>query len=170
MEFQTKQQKNLSLVVFGVYLILLIWLILFKFATSLNDLSHIRNINLIPFGESTIVNGKIELSEIIYNILVFVPLGVYISIFKPNWSLIKKVTPCLCLSLVFEILQYIFAIGASDITDVIVNTLGGFIGLEICIFFKKIFKEKCISVVNVIGLVIEIIALLLFGILFIANM
>lgn len=32
-----------------------------------------RNINLIPFKEAMILNGKLELSEIIYNILVFVP-------------------------------------------------------------------------------------------------
>ncbi len=140
--FKTKQQRNLSLVIFGVYMFLLIWLILFKFTTNLKDLSHIRNINFIPFQESMIVNGKLELSEIIYNILVFVPLGVYIGIFKQNWSFIKKIMPCLCLSLLFEILQFTFAIGASDITDIIGNTLGGFIGIAICILLRKFLKKN----------------------------
>lgn len=44
-----------------------------------------RNINLIPFKEAMILNGKLELSEIIYNILVIVPLGVYVQIFKSDW-------------------------------------------------------------------------------------
>ena len=96
--FKTKRQKNLSLIVFGIYMFLLIWLILFKFATNINDLDHFRNLNLIPFRESMIVNGKLELSEIIYNIMVFVPLGVYIGIFKQKWSLIKKVMKCLRLN------------------------------------------------------------------------
>lgn len=103
-------------------------------------------------------------------VTVFVPLGVCIGIFKHNWSFIKKLMPCLCLSLMFEILQFTFAIGASDITDIIGNTLGGFIGIAICILFEKIMKEKFISIVNIIGLIIEIVAIVLLGILFIANM
>lgn len=168
--FKTKRQKNLSLVVFSIYMILLTWLILFKFAINIYDLDHIRNINIIPFRESMIVNGKLELSEIIYNILVFVPLGVYISIFKQNWSFIKKVMPSFCLSLLFEILQFTFAIGASDITDIIGNTLGGIIGIAVCFLFKKILKEKYIRIVNIIGIIVEIVAILMLVILLTSNM
>lgn len=54
---------------------------------------HIRAfsyINLIPFKESMIVIGQLEIEEIIYNILVFVPLGVYVSIIFNKWSFRKK--------------------------------------------------------------------------------
>lgn len=71
--FCSKVQKTISYVVFVVYFLLLIWLILFKFSTSFHDLTHIRNINLIPFGGSAVINGKISFREILWNILVFIP-------------------------------------------------------------------------------------------------
>lgn len=167
--YKTNSQKKLSLIVFGIYMFLLTWLILFKFAVNLNDLSHIRNINLMPFSASMIVNGKLEVREIIYNLLVFVPLGVYIGIFKSKWSFIKKIVPCLGLSLLFEILQFVFAIGASDITDLIGNTLGGIIGIIMYSVFKQIFKDKLITIVNSMGLIIEVFAIIMLGILLSVN-
>ena len=38
------------------------------------------------------------------------------------------------MSLIYEVLQYIFAIGRSDITDVIMNTAGGIVVL-VCATF-----------------------------------
>ena len=54
---------------------------------------------------------------------MFIPMGIYINLFKPKWSFIQKATLCLGISLLFEILQFVLAIGASDITDIIGNTL-----------------------------------------------
>jgi len=162
---ETKKQKNVSIVVFGIYLVLLSWLILFKFSINFSNLGHIRNINLIPFHEPLIINGKVQFREIYYNVLVFVPFGVYLHIFKFDWSFLKKIVPCLCLSLIFEVLQFIFAIGASDITDVMANTLGGMIGIAAAILFHKIFKNKFITIVNVLGLIILSLAILMIGLL-----
>lgn len=144
--FKTKRQKKLSFILFGIYIFLLAWLILFKFSFDFNRLPYIRNINLIPYHEPTIINGKVAINEMIYNLLVFVPLGVYISIFKSEWSFLKKAVPGFCLSLLFETLQFAFAIGASDITDVIGNTLGGIIGVVLCILFHKVFKNKTVPI------------------------
>lgn len=167
--FHSKRQRNLSLLILGIYLFLLIWLILFKFNTNFRDLDHFRNINLIPFQGSLIVNGHLQIREILYNILVFVPLGVYIGILKPKWSFIKMLLPCFCLSFLLEILQFVFAIGASDITDVIGNTIGGIVGLAIFTLFKKLFSKKYITIINSIGLMTIILAIAMLGILFIAN-
>lgn len=167
--FTSKSQKKISIAVFGLYILLLIWLILFKFNINLTDLGYIRNVNLIPFKESLIINGHLDVSEIIYNVLIFVPLGVYVSIFTPKLPFIKKILPSLFLSLLLETLQFIFAIGASDITDVISNTVGGFLGIILFHFFKKLFREKFISIVNLIGLMIEIFALIMLIFLLVAN-
>ncbi len=168
--FNSKRQRNISYIVFGIYMMLLIWLILFKFTTNFSELDYIRNINFIPFSESLITNGHLDITEIVYNILVFTPLGVYVSAFKPNWSFLRKAGASLCLSLLFETLQFIFAIGASDITDLIGNTVGGIIGIVIFLFFKKIFKKKSITIINCIGLIVELLAIAMLGILLIGNM
>lgn len=169
--FKTKKQKIMSLIVCGIYMFLLIWLILFKFNFNFNltELDRIRNINLIPFKESIVVNGRLGIKEIVYNILVFVPLGVYVSIIFYKCSFGKKILPALCMSILFETIQFVFAIGASDITDVIGNTLGGIMGIVCYMLFNKIFKNKSITVINVLGLIIEILALAMLAILFVAN-
>lgn len=168
--FDSKRQSTVSKVVCGIYLILLVWLILFKFNVNITDLDHSRSVNLIPFGESMIVNGQLELREIIFNVLVFVPFGVYISMFKANWSFLKKIIPCLLLSLGFEAFQFIFAIGASDITDMIGNTLGGMAGIGLYYLFKKLFRNRSTAIINGLGFAIEILAILMLAIIFAANM
>lgn len=117
-----------------------------------------------------IVNGKINLREIIYNVFVFIPMGIYINLFKPKWSFIQKATLCLGISLLFEILQFVLAIGASDITDIIGNTLGGIIGIGIYGLLEKIFKDKVVALVNVTAMIVSVLATLMLSILIFSNM
>lgn len=168
----SEKQRNLSSIVVGVYLFLLTWLVLFKFSVSIEEISQfsMRNINLIPLKESVIVNGKLLLSEIIYNVLVFVPLGVYVQIFKPDWAFYKKLLPGLVLSFIYETVQFVFAIGASDITDIMANALGVTVGIGLGSILKKLFNKQYISITNVIGAVIESIAIALIILLTIANL
>ncbi len=167
--FSSTKQKGQSWMVFGIYLVLLVWLVLFKLSVDWKNLPDLRGINLIPFGDSVMVNGKLFLSEIIYNVLAFVPLGVYVELFCRDWTLGRKLLPGLCLSLTFEILQYVFAIGASDITDLLANTFGGLLGVFFHRLLRKLFREKTVTAVNVVGLLIEATALGLIVLLTAAN-
>ena len=109
------------------------------------------------------------MKEVLYNIIVFVPLGVYVQIFKDNWKLTAKCFLVLGTSLFFEIIQFIFAIGASDVTDLIGNTFGGIIGILFCIVMRKIAAKKYISTINAWGFMIEIVAIALLSLLLVAN-
>ena len=165
--FQSTKQKKISYIVFSVYFILLIWLVLFKFATDFSEIPSMRSINLIPFHYDQ--ETSMHLKEVIYNMMVFVPLGVYVQIFRENW---KKATKCLLIfltSFLFEIIQFTFAIGASDITDLIGNTIGGIIGILFFMMLKKFMLKKCISIINVLGLLIELVAIGLMLLLLSAN-
>lgn len=137
---KTKENK-ITLCLLSIYIVVLSWIILFKMSFSLSELDHFRNINLIPFYESAVVNNKIDFSEIYLNILAFVPFGIYISMLDNKWSLAKRVVPIAGLSLAYEMLQYILAIGGSDITDVIGNTLGGVCGILIYFILHLILKD-----------------------------
>ncbi len=169
---KTNVQKRCSYIVFAVYLVLLIWLILFKLSININDIPHMRSLNLVPLRGSRIFYGRIgwEQKEIFYNILVFVPLGVYINMLKPNWSYLEKIAPGFMLSVLFETLQYLFAIGASDITDVLANTLGAVIGLLCYRLFVICFHKKTAAVINITGAVIEVCAVGMYGVLVAANL
>lgn len=165
--FRSTKQKRAVYTVFGIYLVLLAWLVLFKFATSLPELPNIRGINVIPFYYDQ--ETRAHLKEVFYNIIVFIPLGVYIQILKEDWIIAMKCMAAFLTSFLFEAVQFIFAIGASDITDIIGNTLGGIVGIFFCILMKKITPKKYISIINVLGMLIEIMALGLLVLLLAAN-
>ena len=132
--FQSTKQKSVSYVVFCVYFILLIWLVLFKFATSLSSLPRMRSINLTPFYYNQETNTHLE--EILYNIIVFVPFGVYVQVFKEDWKIATKCLAVFGISFLFEVVQFIFAIGASDVTDLMGNTFGGICGILLCMIIS----------------------------------
>jgi glycopeptide antibiotics resistance protein len=115
-----------------------------------------RSINLIPFGAMLILNGVPSYNEVIYNALVFVPFGIFMCMLSKKKSFVRMIVPIILTSLLFEVIQYIFAIGASDITDVIANTLGGIAGCGIFFILHKICKENTYKVIHAIALVLEI--------------
>lgn len=124
-----------------------------KLEFSFSSLGHNRGINIIPFSGSVIINGKVDSSEILANVLVFIPFGIYICMLKQEWSFIKKIAPIFITSLIFETLQFFFAIGATDITDLIGNTLGGIIGIGVFYVFLKAFKAKSYKIINIIAFI-----------------
>lgn len=162
-----KQEKRstLTIVLFVLYMLVLTRIILFKLPFYSEKADWIREINLIPLLGSFDDNGVISLGEIIGNILVFIPLGIYICMLKSKWSFAKKALPIIGLTLAFEVIQFIFAIGRTDITDILGNTLGGIIGIGIYTLLFKIFKNRTIKVVNILALALTVCAVLLFAFL-----
>ncbi|MDO6851915.1 VanZ family protein [Priestia megaterium] len=150
MEKPKNNQNKITAGLFAVYLFALTWIIVFKMQFSFQGLPDFRKINLIPFAGSANVNNQIDFNEIVYNVLAFIPFGIYISMLKPNWSFLKKIAVISGVSLLFEVLQFIFAIGASDITDLIGNTLGGIIGVGVYIVFCKLFSTKTNKILNIL--------------------
>lgn len=158
--------KKVLKVLAAVYLILLTWIILFKMQFSLEYWGLTRTINLIPFGDSTITNGSVDLSEILYNGLVFIPIGVYGALLRPDWSIWQITGMSFGLSLSYEILQFATGLGRSDITDLIMNTAGGFVGALVFLIFTKIFGEKTRTILTVIASICTILLLLFLLLLF----
>ena len=165
--FPSIKEKRRSYIVFGIYFVLLVWLVLFKFATSLSELPSNRGINWIPFHYEQETSG--HLKEVLFNILAFIPLGVYLEIFKENWKTKAKCMVALLTSFLFEAVQFVFSIGVSDITDILGNTFGAIAGIFFCVAMRKIAPRRFISVINVLGIWIEIAAVGLLVLLLLAN-
>ena len=131
--------KSLSRALLALYLLVLLWLVLFKLSFNLLSviLDHqTRSINLIPFA------GSGSLREIIDNCVVFIPLGLLLSVNFKRANFWRKLALVLVLSLTAEIAQFVFAIGVTDITDLITNTLGGFLGLILYDFGNKYVNDE----------------------------
>lgn len=169
MLYKVKSKKvTLGLLIF--YLIALAWIIIFKLQFLFENLPQIRNINLIPFSQSVIINGKMDLGEIIQNALAFIPYGLFIHVLWEEKSLLKRFIPIICTSLIFEVIQFVFAIGASDITDIVSNSLGGIIGIAIAVSISKVSRKGWIKFLNIISFISAVILILFIAILILANL
>ena len=164
--------NKLTKVLFAIYLIALLWIIVFKFNVAFLNLGYMRSINIIPFNESLIINGKLDFREIIMNIVIFIPLGIYSGILLRKWTIEKKIFLFFLISLVCEVLQFILGVGASDITDIFNNTLGGVIGLVIYKGIEKILKNniKTQQFINIIATIGTILMISLLSALVIYNL
>lgn len=137
-----RKQKTITRNLFMIYFILLTWIILMKTEFSFETVYRMRSLNLIPLEGTAVRNNQLDYQEIYLNILIFVPFGLYLSMMKPNWSFLKKLFPIFLVSFIFESLQYIFSIGATDITDLIGNTLGGVLGIFSYYLVSKGIKDR----------------------------
>lgn len=162
--------KKLTRGLLIVYLAALIWIIIFKMQLSFQGLPHLRNINLIPFAESMVTNGKTNYSEIINNVAAFIPFGIFMGMLLQGQAFFKKVAPVFLTSLAFEVIQFVFSIGASDITDLLANTFGGLIGIGFFFLLEKIFKRNTLKILNLICLAGGIILVSFIGLLVLVNL
>ena len=113
-----KRKSNcLATILFLIYLALLVWIILFKLQFSISDLDKVRSINLIPFHYDKEVGAAFHLTEVLENFLIFVPMGIYLQMLLPRTKLYVKFMLIAGTSFLLETMQYILAVGRSDITD-----------------------------------------------------
>jgi glycopeptide antibiotics resistance protein len=119
--------------VLALYLAILIWLILFKLSLDLAAVLQrsATTLTLIPFSTSFQDSLSSGLREVVYNIVAFIPFGLLIKVNFKHLGQWRKLGLIVAFSLLMETAQYALAIGAADITDVITNTLGGWLGLKL---------------------------------------
>ena len=127
-----------------IYLLVLIWLVLFKLSYNISAVLDRQNsgLNLIPFAAPQIVNGRINYAEMIYNCIFFIPFGLLLHVNFKRIPFLPKLASIAAFSLTAELIQYLFAIGVTDITDLITNTLGGFLGLKLYDLINKYIPHE----------------------------
>lgn len=155
----------LTIALFIIYFLALFWIILLKLGVRFSYMGN-RSVNLIPFSGPLISNGKTDVSQIILNVVIFVPLGIYAGVLFKRWTLGNKLFFFFLISLMFEGLQFILKVGIFDITDIFTNTLGGIIGLMIFEAIEKLFNnsvkaQKFINIFAAIGTALMMSLLLL---------
>lgn len=169
-----KSSKNKALWILSTLLLysvmffylLLLFLLLFKKAA----VGTKESVNLVPFetigrylSKNTLAHS-FAVNNLLGNILIFIPFGVYITLFNRHKKIYINTCIIMLVSVLVEVLQYLFGVGIMDIDDVILNTIGGFIGIIIYKGFNLIFKENtrnAIAFLAPIGGIITFILLML---------
>ncbi|MCW5951219.1 MAG: VanZ family protein [Propionibacteriaceae bacterium] len=154
-----------NLVLFALlcfYLLLLVGVILFKlpFYSTAGDTARV--VNLIPLAGSFDNEGDLIWGEIAYNTLLFVPFGIYLGMLT-QWTFRGQVLVIAGLSLGFELAQYLFALGVTDVTDLIDNTLGGVVGIGIATVLIKLFGTAATRIVTVLASLLTVLVVVRFG-------
>lgn len=148
------KNKKLIEILFYLYIAFLILFVVLKFdgsferITSLhnsiieNEKDGIRNINLIPLRSMAPylknITEPYAFKNIIANILVFIPLGFFVSN-KNHKNVFKTLIICLGIILSIELIQLFFKIGFFDVDDIILNFIGSLLGMGIN---KILIKES----------------------------
>ena len=180
---EIKRLNILSIILFCIYFLLLIWIVLLKcniYLSITNGYFEFKTLTLkerfdyylIPFidyinNDST--QTFIKFKDGILNVIVFIPLGLYLSFFIKNNKFIKVIFYTFLISLLFEIIQLFSLLGSFQTEDLILNTFSGLLGY---IIYKIIYKEKNIKVLNILSLICIIILtpILIYGVINTINM
>ena len=151
-ETAVNRRKQIETVaIYGVFIFYLVFLfkLLFLSRVSYHDTANSGNsINLIPFNSiieyffSSSANvRRFAFSNVIGNIIIFVPLGGYLSLFRNRRRAISNLLLIALASILTEIIQGLTGIGAADIDDVILNVLGGFTGILGYKLLELLFRD-----------------------------
>lgn len=161
----------LMAVLFALYLALLVWIILFKLSFSIRELDRIRSINLIPFYYATAVGARFHLTEVLENVFIFVPFGMYLCMLKPALRFSRKFALILGASFALETAQFILAVGCSDMTDLMTNTFGGILGIGAYSLFVKALgtRERANTIITILAAIVTVLLLCGFSLLLLWN-
>ncbi|WLC67444.1 VanZ family protein [Clostridium tagluense] len=142
-----KRERIKAVFLYGVFICYILLLIKILFLSRISHLEH-RSINLTPFYSiMEYISGRFAnaFSNVVGNIVIFIPLGTYLSLFKNDKRVITNLLLIFIVSLFVEIIQGLLGIGASDIDDIILNCLGGVIGILGYKFLLFMCKRKRID-------------------------
>lgn len=161
-----KRAHRFTVMLLVVYVLVILWIMLFKLGVRFSYMDQ-RTVNLRPFRGLYTAGERLVWSELILNVLVFIPLGLYVGALYRHWKFRNRLLLILGASLLLEGLQFMMAIGAFDITDVITNTTGGMTGLIGFMLLDKIFRDplRAQRVVNVIAAMGTILVVVLLAML-----
>ncbi|WP_157801893.1 VanZ family protein [Gracilibacillus salitolerans] len=147
--------KRMVIFLFLVYLSVVLFGNFVSDGTTFIRMRSIRNAligvkhNIIPF--STIgtylfnynsYNPNIWFYNTFGNILLFVPMGILLPILSTKLTrLLLTIGITFLLSLTIEIIQLVTQLGVFDVDDILLNTLGGYVGFLIFVLFKNKKKD-----------------------------
>lgn len=147
---------------FIAYALIAIKVILFKtipFSALFHSgiMSALRSINIIPFNtiiefftSENIEMGR-ALANIGGNIAIFVPLGIFVAYAARNKPLHVSFLCLLLTSFALEVIQYVFALGSSDIDDILLNCAGGAIGVGVYKWLHKSTSSQNQFLMSLVG-------------------
>lgn len=133
--------------------------------------SHFLQMNLQPFSGYIDAWKKYSLRDLqncIFNILMFVPLGVFLPLLFPKFKLFKWLfLVVVSATLSIETYQTLTGAGIFELDDLINNSIGGIIGYQLYRLVASIVQHKKVKIKSLIG---NLAIPLIMGLIFVGMM
>ena len=153
-------------VVFAIffYIGVLLWALCFKFGSAAMLARNYVNLSeltlrerflwdIVPFY--TRQNHVVQWIEFFANSLAFAPFGVLLNYLFKKRNILRDFALCLGLSLCIEVFQLFTMLGGFATVDLIMNSLGYFLGLVLYyLIFKKRTQKTCVWVCRVFNFIL----------------
>ncbi|MFC7876936.1 VanZ family protein [Isoptericola sp. NPDC057391] len=141
------RSRPLLPLLFAAYLALVVWTVLWKLDVPRVGDAGERVVKLVPFA-ATAHAGPSDPVELVLNLAIFLPFGVYLGLLAPRWPWWRVAGTLAGASAFLEVAQYVLAVGNSDVTDVVVNTAGGLAGLGVVVLARRALRARTATVVT----------------------
>ena len=150
----SKKERVKTGMIYGVmilYLILLLFMMLFAVADPISGYSairaNLRGVSIMPlhsiaqYLQADGGHGAVMVN-LLGNVVMFAPLGFYATALRKDKRILWNLLWVFLFSLSAEIIQYVFARGISDIDDILLNCLGGLLGIFIYKALSLLVKNE----------------------------
>ncbi len=151
-EIAKKAGPYIRIIVIVLFLLYLSCLFYLTFFSHLYGRGYFhRSMNLVPFATIRlfITSGHIRgiLVNVFGNIAAFVPMGLLLPVaFEKSARLCRTLLITFGVSLMIEIVQYVFGVGAADVDDLVLNLSGGLTGYLVFaagrVLYRHIVKPR----------------------------
>lgn len=158
--------KKLAISALILYSIVCIWIYFFK-CNLVEDLRFFAwDVEFIwkPFAD-TFLNPKLDSIDVmieILNVFGFIILGaIAYPVFIKKYPVLLSIGYCFLFSVFIEMMQLAFAFGTPIISDILLNVIGGVIGVFLAKLIYKRLNLKWLFVLYIICIVICSVAIIL---------
>ncbi len=154
---------TLSKALFPTYIVLFLWVIIFK-CNWIEDMLITHNLikemsfyqRILNFSEIQSVIYSLQTGNIwnrgmlepFLNIVIFLPIGLYLAFFFKERRSINTALTSIAISFALETTQLLTLIGGFSYLDIVTNTMGGVIGYYI---YRLIYRKNCIRGLNILS-------------------
>lgn len=140
--------RKLAWMLFIIYLLMMAYFLFFSEYLNRGGMGTVYRYNLTLFQEVKrsfwcfrAGDYRYFLLNLIMNVVAFVPFGFFLPLLsskRKKRKLIYVVLSVLQFTCVIEILQLVLKVGIFDVDDILLNTVGGFIGYILFCMFQGI--------------------------------
>lgn len=149
-EKKRKLFRKIEILLFTAYLAVLCYFLFFADSMGRTYSERTYHYNLIPFKEITrfwVYRHSLDfwsvMINLVGNVVVFLPVGAFLpGLFAGCRKIFLTVLLSFEFSLTVEMIQLVCKVGCFDVDDIILNTLGGFLGYLLYWILRWAWRKK----------------------------